>query len=97
MIKVTLSENIGKQLLKGKPVYLVSKRIDLHDEIILETICKKEAYLFSSFQAKNKAELSEHKIVLTKFEKCGNGYSVSEQYINPKTLDKTINSKKFNK
>lgn len=95
MIKVSMSETIGQGLLMGRKVYLVTKRHENNDSIILETFSKKEAYYKADFEAKNKADLSDDRIVITLFEKCGKGYSISEQYINEKTLDKTINSKKF--
>ena len=95
MLKVSFSETIGKGLLSGKKVYLITKRNGNNDLIVLETFSKKEAYLKADFEAKNKADLSDDRIVLTMFEKCGNGYSISETYVNEKTLDKTISSNKF--
>jgi hypothetical protein len=95
MLKVTLSETIAKGLLSGKKVYLVTKRCEDEDLIIFESFSKKESYLKADFEANNKADLSDEMIVLTTFEKCGIGYSISELYINEKTLKRTINSKKF--
>jgi len=97
MLKVSFSETIGKGLLNRKKVYLVTKRHENNDLIILETFSKKEAYLKADFEAKNKADLSNDRIVITEFERIGDGYSVCQKYINEKTLNRTINSKKFNR
>jgi hypothetical protein len=97
MFEVTLSESVGKALLSGKRIYLVTRRFKNNDLIVLETFSKKEAYLKADFEAKNKADLSKHRIVLTRIVKWEKGYSFWEKYINEKTLNRTINSKKFNK
>lgn len=80
MLEVNFSEDIGNALMDGKTAYLVTKRIDSQDNIILESLSKKEAAKRANFEAKNKGCLSDGSIVLTSFEKNKNGtFTISEK------------------
>lgn len=97
LVKSTFIKAMTNGLLKRKSLYVVSKKLLNEDEVILQTFSKKEAYLKSDFEAKNKTNPSKFVITLTHFKMVDKDTcQVCTRYINEKTLNKTINSKKFN-
>lgn len=96
MLDIKFSKFIEETLKKRKKAYLITRRNGWEDTIIFETFSKKQAILRADLEAKNnKANLSRDDIVLTTYRNLGEVYCVSEKYIKEKTLDRTINSKKF--